>query len=254
MLYILVPLSLTYCEMVLVRMGHGCTFSLRSRCHQSQVLRLWLCEFPQFLGKHRIVSSCAYSYGIYVIQCLFLWLPMECMLSMKTRSRCSWCCFHKCFKTQPFEAIHLLFCRNARCWWECHTNISKLFLMTHYESLWYLDHSGFQAILTAQTVWCCPSVVTLEVLVMQSEPWTHWTIPAFVVDRAWALAGGFGTLPLWSFNVIEFIACEFELAKAFRCRIMWSQRLLMSILFFFVISGFAFAFASVPDSRLTLHG
>lgn len=77
--------TLTYCEMSHCFSWDSwlfCTFSLRSRCHQSQVLRLWLCEFPQFLGKHRIVSFCTYSIK-------FLWNLYEFIFSMKTRSRCS---------------------------------------------------------------------------------------------------------------------------------------------------------------------
>ncbi len=74
-------------------------------------------------------------------------------------------------------------------------------------------------------------------------------------QKGWALAGGFGTLPLWSFNVIEFIALWVWACKSFQVpHYVEPTSLDEHPVFFFVISGFAFAFASVPDSRLTLHG
>ena len=201
--------------------SHGtqlcCTLSLRSRCHQSQVLRLWLCEFPQFLGKHRIVSSCTYSIKFLWNLYELLWIYV--LHENPVQVFCSNVWSNTTFVLQKSPLI-LMGMPYQHIW--------QLFLMTHYESLRCLDldHSRFQAILTAQTVWC-PSVMTRGVgdaeRALDTLNYSSIRGRSRLRQKGWGLSrlniyqlGEFGTILLWSFNVIEFLCLWVWAYKSFQ--------------------------------------
>ena len=168
----------------------------------------------------------------------------EFMFSMKTRSRCSWCCSNVWSNTTFVLQKSPLILMGMP-----YQHIWQLFLMTHYESLRCLDldHSRFQAILTAQTVWC-PSVMTRGVgdaeRALDTLNYSSIRGRSRLRQKGWGLSrlniyqlGEFGTILLWSFNFIEFLCLWVWAYKSFQVPHYVEPTSLDEHPVFFVISG-----------------
>lgn len=127
------------------------------------------------------------------------------------------------------------------------------------DSLWYLDldHSQFQAILTAQTVWC-PSVMTRGVgdaeRALDTLNYSSIRGRSRLRQKGWGLSwlniyqlGEFGTILLWSFNVIEFLCLWVWACKSFQVPHYVEPTSLDEHPVFFFISGCAFALSQTLD-------